>query len=326
MTKLTQPARGRCRAGPNPTAKRGDAAMNRKVVVNDRMQRGYVYYRTEPHRSKLCPGVPAAAHSQANAGTGCIRRQVHDRRPRRVSGQLVRSCEALRRTPRRASQLLRRQRLAVARRVAAQGLDPSSGSAWLVPMVLPVLHGPPDRGRRAGRSDGGGRSRGTSPRFGRTARRATLAAVESSDRRCCIGPTTAASSRIDVRPRGFAATGLARTRLQRQPQVGRRDASRPNHRRAPSAVVQATPRRDFKRSLRDIRHLSASRLLSITAATLGRHSGRPTSSHPLSGAALWLPARHVRCLVAATEAIFHPWQDATQIARQIDTAQFLLGL
>jgi hypothetical protein len=39
------------------------------------------------------------------------------------------------------AELLRRQRLAVAGDVVAQWLDPSAGSARLVPVVLPLLHG-----------------------------------------------------------------------------------------------------------------------------------------------------------------------------------------
>jgi len=42
-------------------------------------------------------------------------------------------------------ELLRRERLAVARRVAAQWLDSPPGSTRVVPVVLPLLHGPQDR-------------------------------------------------------------------------------------------------------------------------------------------------------------------------------------
>ena len=90
----------------------------------------------------------AAAHAEADARTRCVRRQVHVRLSRRISGELVRPRHAVRRAARSAPQLLRRERLAVAGRVASEGLDPPAGSARMVSVVLPVLHGPEDAGRR----------------------------------------------------------------------------------------------------------------------------------------------------------------------------------
>ena len=79
--------------------------------------------------------------------------------------ELVRAREAVRGAARRPPQLLRRQRLAIARRVAAERLDPSAGSARLVPVVLSLLHGPPDRRRRPSDSPlaGGGAARRRDP-------------------------------------------------------------------------------------------------------------------------------------------------------------------
>ena len=52
---------------------------------------------------------------------------------------------------------------------------------------MPLLHGPSDAQTMPGRFAGGGRSRGTSPRFGGTASPAISSAGGGSGRRCCIG-------------------------------------------------------------------------------------------------------------------------------------------
>src|SRR5579872_4329700 len=95
-------------------------------------------------RTTLRARLPPPADAQTDAATRRFRREVPDRRPSRVSGQLVRSREALAGAPRRPPQLLRCQRLPVPGRLAAQRLDPPAGSARLVPVVLPVLHGATD--------------------------------------------------------------------------------------------------------------------------------------------------------------------------------------
>ena len=79
--------------------------------------------------------------------------------------------------------------------MAAQGLDPSRRSARLVPVVLPLLHGPPHAGRRppadqALEGDPASRTAGAE----RIASPAICSAGRGSVRRCCIGPTTAARS------------------------------------------------------------------------------------------------------------------------------------
>ena len=68
--------------------------MNTRVVVNDRMQRGYVYYRTEPVGPALRARLRARADAGADAAARRVRRQVHDRLPARVSGELVRAARS----------------------------------------------------------------------------------------------------------------------------------------------------------------------------------------------------------------------------------------
>ena len=143
----------------------GRRTLKRKIVVNDRMQRGYVYCRTEPSDG-TSRRIPPELTPEADAAAGCVRRKVHDRLPPsfRRSWFAARNC---RRSDATSPQLLRRQRVAVARGLAAERLDPATGSARLVSMVLPVLHRSQDGRTMRGRSGGGGRSRGTSRRSGK---------------------------------------------------------------------------------------------------------------------------------------------------------------
>src|SRR6185436_13428990 len=72
-----------------------------------------------------------------------VRRQIHDRLQARVSSELVQPSKAREGSGRSFAQLLRRPREPAALSMAQEGLDPSGRSARLVPMVLPLLHGPP---------------------------------------------------------------------------------------------------------------------------------------------------------------------------------------
>ena len=116
----------------------------RRVVVNDRMQRGYVYHRTEPVGRNFAPEFRPQLTPKQMLAARRVRRQVHDRLPARVSRQLVRRAKLC--AERHDARLNyfgvnASQSLAAWRR---QGLDPSAGPARLVPVVLPLLHGPPD--------------------------------------------------------------------------------------------------------------------------------------------------------------------------------------
>ena len=55
--------------------------MTRKVVVNDKMQRGYVYYRTEPVGRNFAPGFAPELTPKQMLRARRVRRQVHDRLP-----------------------------------------------------------------------------------------------------------------------------------------------------------------------------------------------------------------------------------------------------
>ena len=117
--------------------------MKTRVVVNDRMQRGYSYYRTEPsgrHFDRLFrPELTPKQMLQLGVFGG----EIHDGLPRGVPGELVCAREAVRDTSRPETELLRRQCFAVARDLASKWLDSAAGSTRLVSVVLPVLHGPP---------------------------------------------------------------------------------------------------------------------------------------------------------------------------------------
>src|SRR6185437_12458351 len=92
--------------------------------------------------------VRTAAHARANAQARRVRRQVHDRLPPRISQELVCRRQAFATWPRQRVQFLRRQCQPAALRMETQRLDPSGRSARLVPVVLPLLHGPALAGRR----------------------------------------------------------------------------------------------------------------------------------------------------------------------------------
>ena len=123
--------------------------MTRRVIVNDRMQKGYVYDRTEPVGRNFTPGFePQLTPKQMlelGVFGGKYMTDCRDEFPASWFAHAKLCPDA----SRPAAQLLRRQRVAVTRRVAPEGLDPPAGSARLVPVVLPLLHGPPDRRRRA---------------------------------------------------------------------------------------------------------------------------------------------------------------------------------
>ena len=179
--------------------------MTRKVVVNDTMQNGYVYSRTEPVGRNFAPGFTPQLTPKEMLRARRVRREIHDRLPRRVSGELVRQRPVVRRAARPAPQLLWRERVAVARGVAPERLDSSAGSPRMVPVVLPVLHGPEDARRRAADSPVAGHRDGMSPPSGSTASRATSTAAGNSGRPYCTGPTIAAGCERCGRPSQPAA-------------------------------------------------------------------------------------------------------------------------
>ncbi len=53
----------------------------RRVVVNDRMQRGYVYHRSEPVGRNFAPQFRPQLTPKQMLAARCLRRQVHDRLP-----------------------------------------------------------------------------------------------------------------------------------------------------------------------------------------------------------------------------------------------------
>ena len=70
--------------------------VKRRVVVHDKMQRGYVYYRTEPPGRNFDPAFAPELTPRADARARRVRRTVHDRLPRRVPEDLVHAREAVR--------------------------------------------------------------------------------------------------------------------------------------------------------------------------------------------------------------------------------------
>jgi hypothetical protein len=120
----------------------------KKIVVNDRMQQGYHYFCTEPAGRNFAPEFRPGLTPKEMLRLGVFGGRYMTDCAENFR-ELVRGREAVCRAARPSSQLLRRQRVAVARRLAAERLDSAAGSARMVSMVLPLLPGPPDRGRRA---------------------------------------------------------------------------------------------------------------------------------------------------------------------------------
>jgi hypothetical protein len=105
-----------------------------RVVVDDLMQRGYVYFRTEPAGRNFEAGFEPQLTPREMLALGVFGgKYMTDCRSEFPASWLVR----------REAQLLRRSGVAAAHGVAEEGLDLRGGSARLVSMVLPLLHGPP---------------------------------------------------------------------------------------------------------------------------------------------------------------------------------------
>jgi hypothetical protein len=120
------------------------AAMRRRVVVNDRMQTGYVYHRTELVGRNFAPSFEPQLTPKQMLQLGVFGgKYMTDCREEFPSSWFARAKLCSERHD--APQLLRRERVTVARRVAPTGLDSSAGSARMVSVVLPLLHGTEDK-------------------------------------------------------------------------------------------------------------------------------------------------------------------------------------
>ena len=194
----------------------------------------------------------------------------------RVPGGLVRAREAVRRAPRSRAELFRRQRVAVARGVAPEQLAAAAGSARLVPVVLPLLHGPPRPGRRAADRAMAGDRAARGARSASTASPATATAVRASARRCSTGPTTAGRS-------SFRAPVLL---------TGHRDTET----RSPNASPAALRRHARAEERRERKRCRNRRLRS-------RRSSRRAAGRQGGDATRWdlQRARRSRCLDSAVE-------------------------
>ena len=143
-------------------------------------------------RPQFCSRLPARTDAGGDAPPRRLWREIHDRLRKGISALLVRARQARRRQARLRAELFRRRRQPAAVGMAPQGLDLSGRSARLVPMVLPLLSGPPHAGR--GRAaDQALESHAPACAADRTALRAgrSRPAARANARRCCTGPTTA---------------------------------------------------------------------------------------------------------------------------------------
>jgi hypothetical protein len=102
-----------------------------RVEVNDKMQKGYVYFRTKPMGRAFRPGFTPDLTPKQMLALGVF------------GGKYMTDCRKefpaswFKRTG--VAELFWRQRVATAIRMATQKLDLSRRSARLVSMVLPIL-------------------------------------------------------------------------------------------------------------------------------------------------------------------------------------------
>ena len=169
------------------------ARRSRQILVNDKMQQGYRYTLVAPAGRNFRPDFrPELTPKEMLAlGVFCGKYMTDCRKEFPASGSRAPSSRPRRRDC--SPELISASMPASRCRSGAEGLDSSRRSARLVPVVLPLLHGPPNAGggRAADRRWRAIRRHVAASREG-TASRAISTAGRGSARRCCIGPMTAA--------------------------------------------------------------------------------------------------------------------------------------
>ena len=120
-----------------------------RVVVNDLMQRKYVYYRTEPVGKNFHPEFKPQLTPKQMLELGVFGGKYMTDCANEFPDDWFDDAKLCAEKHDPEAEPLRRQRVAAAFSVAREGLDPRRRPARLVPMVLPLLHGPPLRRRRS---------------------------------------------------------------------------------------------------------------------------------------------------------------------------------
>ena len=173
-------------------------AMGRRaVIVNDRMQRGYRYELTAPIGRDFDPEFAPELTPRQMLELGVFGGKYLTDCARRIPRQLVPRAKL---SPQHRDRTLNffgvdaSQPLSVWR---AQGLDPSRRSARLVPMVLPLLHGPPHAGGRRAPDQAMEGDATTHQADQVNCEPGTSIAAGASARRCFTGPMTAAGSETE---------------------------------------------------------------------------------------------------------------------------------
>ena len=183
----------------------------KRVVVNDRMQRGYVYSPDRARGQEFRSRVQAAAHALGAAQDRRLRREIHDRLPRRVPGRVVRAREALRRAPRTRAEFLQGQRIAAPQSWRAKGWihpdDPRGWFQWYCRYYMGRRA--PDDARQIRRWKN---IRRHLAQIEKHCARRDLRAARASASRSCTGPTTRARSSGIWNPRDYQAMDV-RTRI-----------------------------------------------------------------------------------------------------------------
>ncbi len=130
-------------AGVGSEKLRHQMTRKRTVTVHDRMQKRYRYALTAPVGRGFDPEFkPELTPAEMlRLGVFCGKYMTDCRKE--FPDKLVQARQAGQARPRLLAQFLRRRCQPAAVGVARQGLDPRRRPARLVPVVLPLLHGPP---------------------------------------------------------------------------------------------------------------------------------------------------------------------------------------
>ena len=169
-----------------------NSSRGKTVMVKDRMQRGYRYILTAPVGRNFDPGFRPELTPAEMLRLGVFGGKYMTDCAKEFPRSWFAARQACRKAPRSFAQLFRRRRQPAVVGLAPEGLDLSRRPARLVPVVLPLLYGPPHprRGCPADQAlEGHAPPRAPNSAPLRAGRRHLPASGNA--RRCCTGPTTA---------------------------------------------------------------------------------------------------------------------------------------
>ena len=119
----------------------GRMMRKKKIIVNDMMQRGYVYFLTEPAGRNFPPDFQPELTPKEMLELGVFGGKYMTDCTAEFPKDWFKNAKLCHRAPRSQAELLRRRRLQTAILLAGEGLDLSRRSQGMVSMVLQVFYG-----------------------------------------------------------------------------------------------------------------------------------------------------------------------------------------